>query len=195
MIKTTDILRYEFCQFSNPDAKIKRCINNNELYPIVRGLYETNSSTPGYYLAQIICHPSYLSFEYALSFYDLIPEKVYTYTNAVLNKNKTKEYSNVFGNYIYYDIPKSAFSKGINYKKEDQYSFLIASPEKAICDILYKTSPLKNQKNLSDFLFENLRTEPNDFFELDKKELLDICSSYQTSNHKIMKSFINRYFK
>ena len=75
-----------------PAHKLNRKVKSGELIPIVKGLYEDDSSVPGYLLAGSIYGPSYLSFEFALSFYGMIPEAVYTFTSATYDKKKKKMY-------------------------------------------------------------------------------------------------------
>ena len=91
MIKTTAMLLEDLNDYVNPTAKIRRMVSNNELTPVVRGIYETDRNIPGYYLAPIIYGPSYLSFEFALSYHSLIPETVYIYTSATFEKKKLKK--------------------------------------------------------------------------------------------------------
>lgn len=55
-------------------------------------MYETDSNTPGYLLAGSIYGPSYLSFDFALAYYDLIPERVVNYTSATFGKKKKKNF-------------------------------------------------------------------------------------------------------
>ena len=62
-----------------------------KLIKIRNGLYETEANTPSYLLAGSIYGPSYISFEYALSYYGLIPERVTTITCATFNKRKEKK--------------------------------------------------------------------------------------------------------
>ena len=59
----------ELHSYRNPRDKLARMVQNKECVPIIQGLYETDSSTPGYRLANCICTPSYLSFEFALSYH------------------------------------------------------------------------------------------------------------------------------
>ena len=49
----------------------------------IRDRYETDRNVPAYLLAGSIYGPSYISFEYALSRYGLIPEAVYAVTCAL----------------------------------------------------------------------------------------------------------------
>ena len=78
MIKTTESLLAELKDYSQPINKIHRLINDNRLFPLRRGLYETQRNVNPFYLSGSICSPSYISFETALSYYDMIPETVYT---------------------------------------------------------------------------------------------------------------------
>ena len=90
MIKTTAMLLQELQSYRNPRDKLARMVQNKECIPIIQGLYETDSSTPGYRLANCICTPSYLSFEFALSYHGLIPEAVYNFTSATFEKKRKK---------------------------------------------------------------------------------------------------------
>jgi predicted transcriptional regulator of viral defense system len=78
--------------------------------------------------------PSYISLEMALSFYNLIPETVYTYTSV--SPKKTTVFSTPFGNFSYRKI-KSQFMFGYDLKRYDNFVIRIAEPEKAILDFLY----------------------------------------------------------
>ena len=92
MIKTTEMMLEELKEYSNPAARLSRMAKQGECFPIVRGLYETDRTVPGYLLAGSIYGPSYISFEYALAHYGLIPETVYTITCATFEKKKKKRY-------------------------------------------------------------------------------------------------------
>ena len=80
----------ELRDYANPADKLSHMVKRGEYFPIVRGLYETDRTVPGYLLAGSIYGPSYISFEYALSYYGLIPEAVYTVTCATFEKKKKK---------------------------------------------------------------------------------------------------------
>ena len=82
------MLMDELKAYANPKTKLSRLVKENVYFPIVRGLYETSPHTAGYLLAGSIYGPSYLSFEFALSFYGLIPERVTTFTSATCLKKK-----------------------------------------------------------------------------------------------------------
>lgn len=190
MIKTTDELIKFYRDYSDPLGKIHREIKKENLFSIIKGIYETDREVPGHYLAGTIYGPSYISFEYALSYYNLIPERVYTYTNATYNKNKSKRYKNDFGLFTYRDIPKKAYPFGVKSHIENGYSYILALPEKALCDILYIAPPQTSMKRLESFLFDDLRIEEEDFNNLDFETILFLCDLYQSTNIKLLKKIV-----
>ncbi len=195
MIKTTAMLLEELKKYVNPTAKIRQLVKASDLFPIVRGIYETDRTIPGYYLAPIIYGPSYLSFEYALSYYSLIPEAVYTFTCATFEKRKAKQYDTLFGTFTYRDVPSKAYPVGVVLHAENGYGFQIASAEKALCDQLCLYSPLKNRTELKQSLFDDLRIDPDDFSNLNLAELSEIASHYHTQNHRLLKAYVQRSIK
>ena len=172
--------------------KITGLVKASKLTRVVRGLYETDSHTPGYLLAAAIYGPSYLSFEYALAHHSLIPEVVYQYTSATFDKKRTKQFETPFGSFSYRDIPKKAFPYGVLPLVEGGYSYRLATPEKAVCDELYKLSPCANRAELEQLLFENLRIDRQAFLELDLAEMELLAALYQAKNHKLLRSWIRR---
>lgn len=188
MTKTTKMLVSELSHYANPSSKIRQLVLNKEIFQLVRGLYETNGNLPGHILSPIIYGQSYLSFEYVLSHYALIPESVNVYTSATHGKRKTKQYHNHFGSYLYRDVPDDVFNLGVDYRIEHGYGYLMASPEKAICDMLYKIAPVNNRSELRELLFLDLRIDEDELLRLDLDKLVEISQKYKTKNHKLLVS-------
>jgi len=92
-------------------------------------------------------------------------------------------------------VPSEAYPVGIVLHAENGYGFQIASPEKAICDQLYKISPLKNRGELERLLFEDLRIDKEEFFRLQMADLLEITNRYHTQNHKLLQAYLRRSVK
>ncbi|MFQ6084496.1 MAG: hypothetical protein ACE5WD_14230 [Candidatus Aminicenantia bacterium] len=105
-----------------------------------KGLYILNESDrkiepSKIFLANQLYSPSYVSTEYALGFYDLIPERVVDVTSV--STRKTYKIKNIFGEFVYQHITPKAF-KGFTFvKDENDCNVLIATPEKAIVDFIY----------------------------------------------------------
>jgi predicted transcriptional regulator of viral defense system len=196
MIVTTLNLKEKYKDYSDINGKIKRDIDNGFLFPLVRGVYENNESVDGFLLASYIYGPSYLSFEYALSYHNLIPERVVVYTNATFNKRKSKVYQNHFGLYTYRDVPKAAFPFSVKAHEENGYAYFKASPEKALCDLLYTRKPVTSMKELKMVLFENLRINKDMFEQLNFDEILFLSDKYISNNIKLFRKYIeSEYIK
>ncbi|HAN42223.1 MAG TPA: hypothetical protein DCP98_02205 [Sphaerochaeta sp.] len=190
MINSTSMLLQRYKTYVNPSAKIGRLVKDGDLTPIIKGLYETDRAVPGYYLANVIYGPSYLSFEYALAWHDLIPEAVFTFTSATCGKRRKKLYDTPFGVFTFRDVPVAAFPYGTELHEEDGRAFMIASAEKAVCDQLYTCSPCSNRNELRQLLFEDLRIDETAFRDADLNEMSELAGLYQTKNHKLLISLL-----
>lgn len=192
MITTSDIIKNNLKEYSNKNTKICREIKKGNLIKIINGLYETDSSVKGYLLAASIYGPSYLSFDFALSYYGLIPEKVTAFTSATCDKKKKKIYNNEFGTYLYRDVPTDVYPLGIKIIEEGEYVYQIAIPEKAICDKLYTLSPIKNMTELENVLFNDLRIDMDEFNKLNLKDIEQISNSYHSTNVDLLYRYMRR---
>lgn len=188
MIKNTMQIRRELDGYSNKDTKIARMVKNGELIRLNRGIFETDRSAPQIALGPVIYGPSYVSFETALAYYGLIPEYVPNCTCATFKKNKKKVITNNFGNFIYKDVPAEVFPYGITYCKEGDYTWAIATPEKAICDMLNDHAPI--QKDIRGFLFDGMRIDEDEFEALDKGTMLALASLYKARNLRLLEDML-----
>ena len=192
MILTNDIIKQNLKEYSNKNTKICREVKNGNLIKIINGLYETDPNVNGYLLAGSIYGPSYLSFDYALSYYGLIPEKVTAYTNATCGKKKKKKYENQFGSYFYRDVPTEVYPLGINVIQEGEYIYQIATPEKALCDKLYTLNPISNMSELENVLFNDLRIDETEFNNLNIQDINEISQYYHSTNVDLLYRYMRR---
>ena len=194
MIVTTSMLKHRYRDYANPLDKIKRDADRGVLIRLTRGLYETSDAISPSFLASAILSPSYLSFDYALSYYGLIPEKVVSVTSASLGLRKNKTFVNAFGRYTYSDIPAMAFSEGLSYIEEGDYVAKIASKEKAICDSLYKWRAVHNIKDLKQLLFVDKRIDPEEFSHCDFALMTRLAKLYKKTNLKMLIKLIRKEY-
>lgn len=192
MILTTSMLLEQLKEYGDPAGKIMRMKREGELFQLTRGLYETDKNVSGYCLAGAIFGPSYLSFEYALSVYGLIPEAVYTFTSATFDKKKAREHKNHFGRFTYRDVPSEVYPYGIVLKEESGYIYQMATLEKALCDKLYTMPPVTSQKEIERMLFEDLRIDRTEFEKLNVNEILQIGDKYHSNNLKYLMKYLRR---
>ena len=175
MIVTYEILKESLTDYKARDIRMS---DNKEIIKLTKNLYETNKNAPGYVVANAIYSPSYLSFDYALAYYGLIPEAVYTYTSATFGKGKKKLYKNDFGTYTYRDVPTHIYPYGLQIYQEQDYSYVMATPEKALCDKLYTLKVVRNKKDM-DVLKR-----------LDFNVLYTLCDNYGSTNMKYLKKVL-----
>ena len=192
MLITNDAILKKLANYSNKNSKLSREVRDGKIIKIVNGLYETDSNTPGYLLAGSIYGPSYISFEYALSYYGMIPERITTITCATFAKKKKKHFNTPFGTFTYRDIPILAYPEEIILKEENNYSYQIASREKALCDKIYTLKPLKNYSNLEKMLFSDLRIDSEDFNKLNIEKIEKLSNLYHSTNVLLLARYMRR---
>lgn len=141
-------------------------VKKGYLKKIRKGLYILTSKTTSIdsvMLANKIYQPSYLSLEYALNYYGIIPDIPGVYTSVTTRG--TEKFTNEFGTYSYRKIKKELFA-GYTIVENNKIFYSIATPEKALMDYLY----LNKNKFVADFDFwKELRID--DDFKFDKKEI------------------------
>lgn len=192
MIVTSEYVKNHLKEYSNKDTKLAREVRKGKLIKIMNGLYETESNVPPYLLAGSIYGPSYISFEYALSFYGLIPERVSSVTCATFDKKKKKKFNTSFGTFTYRDIPVLVYPEEIILIEEKNHSCQMASKEKALCDKLYTLKPLANYSNLEKMLFHDLRIDEEEFGKLNIEKIENLSKLYHSTNVRLLLGYMRR---
>lgn len=106
------------------------------------------------WLANTLYSPSYLSLEYMLSWYDMIPERVAAITS--ITTLKTATFTNPLGRFVYRNLKKELFFGFEEIKDEFQYPVLMATPEKALLDYIYLSPSWQSTR---EFLEKNIRLQ------------------------------------
>jgi predicted transcriptional regulator of viral defense system len=151
--------------YKSPKDKVTRMEKDGEIIRLKKGLFvvaQKNHLQPisKELIANHFYGPSYVSCETALSFYGLIPERVYV-TKSITTK-RTRSYVTSIGNFEYISLRQDYFAIGIRQEiVENKYAFMIATPEKALCDMIVTTKGLKIQsmKAMQVYLEEDLRMD------------------------------------
>lgn len=158
---STAVLKSLLAGYSNPNAKIKLWVEQGYLVPLKRGLYivspEISQQEPCIGLiANHLYGPSYVSMQYALRQYGLIPERVMLITN--ITTCHTRSFSNSMGEFTYHGVGRAYFALGITSQIEGSASYMMASPEKALVDTILFTSKVPNSLvGLEQFIEEDMR--------------------------------------
>ena len=178
-------LKNKYCDYSNI---IEPLISKDTRFLLQRISKDILSTS-------VTCYgPSYLSFEYALSYYGLIPEHVSVFTSATYLKKNNKKYDLTEICFEYRGVPKEVFSKGVTYfLNEKGLKYKIATKEKALCDQLYSMYPVRSIKDLKVLLFEDLRIDEELFMQLDFKFIKEIADLYRSNTLYVLKKYIERF--
>lgn len=105
------------------------------LIRLKRGLYALKTDLPSdEEIANVLYKPSYISFEYALARYGIIPESPYHITSATSNPTRLFEVGSQA--YSYFTIKQESYT-GYYLEINPSKRVLIAEPEKALADFLY----------------------------------------------------------
>ena len=159
--------------YQRPNDKISELLKSEALIAIRRGLYVTGPEmdlpTPAPFLiANHLRGPSYVSLESALSYWGMIPERVYEISSVTIKTSKL--YKTPVGRFSYQQLKIPYYSYGIkNIAYSPKQTMLIASPEKALCDKVVLTPKiyLRSIKQTQEFLMEDLRIDSEVLSTLD----------------------------
>ncbi len=107
-----------FKNYAYPRKALSDALVRGDLIRVKRGLYvQSGRGIPAYsreVLANMIYGPSYISFEYALAYYGLIPERVEEISSATLGKSKI--FDTPAGKFSYMHVSTSYYSFGFAHK-------------------------------------------------------------------------------
>jgi len=190
---STGVLQSLYADYQSPNMRIAMLEKKGILIRLKRGLYVVSPEVSGKMLSQglIANHlygPSYVSLHWALRWYGLIPERVYTITSVTTRH--TRIFENSLGRFTYRGVSDDYFPIGITSKEEEGISYMMATPEKALCDMLMveKYIPEQSLTRLEAFFEEDMRIDLEDIRQLDSK-IIRRCM--ETSNKKrILKNLI-----
>ncbi|MDR2232239.1 MAG: hypothetical protein LBE56_03830 [Tannerella sp.] len=175
-----NVLYSLYGDLKRPDGKISELERKGLIIRIRRNLYvvsqkvhhqEISSELVGNHLYG----PSYISFESALSYHGLIPERVYSVMSACIGQGK--QYSTPLGKFEYIKVPVNYFPAGINQVIiNNTFAFLIASPEKALCDkiINFRNVRIQSVKSMREYLEDDLRFEMSALDSFNT-EIIEFC--------------------
>jgi predicted transcriptional regulator of viral defense system len=122
--------------------QLSRWVNTGRLIQIRKGLYMLSDTfrkktAHPFLIANMMKRASYVSLQSALAHYGLIPEYVPYVTSVTTGRPET--ISSSIGNYIFKHIKTSLFHNYKNIELGEAQSAFIASPEKALLDLVYLT--------------------------------------------------------
>lgn len=170
-------------QYRKPRDAISRFLRNRSIIRVKKGLYVFGEDyRKGMIckesLANLIYGPSYLSLEYALSYYGFIPERVEQMTS--MTPLRSKVFETPLGVFAYVHLHPKKVAVGVTLIEVDRYhQYLIATPEKALADKISFHKNLISTEDVYSFICEGLRIEEESLVQLQLPLLKKIQEVYQ----------------
>ena len=173
------VLKMLYAKYQAPNMHIAMLEKKGVLLRLKRGLFVVSPEISGKQLsleliANHIYGPSYISMHYALRYYGLIPEQVFMLTSMTSRHSRT--FDNSLARFSYIGVSKDYFPIGITMKEENEVNFLIATPEKALCDMIMveKHVPDQSVSSLEVFFEEDMRIDIDDIKTLNP-DIIKTC--------------------
>ena len=170
---TTSIIESLYPELKSANKKVTWLEKQGVIIRLKRGLYVINPEYSGKTLSsELIANhlytPSYISMSTALRYYGLIPEAVYVHQSMTVKHSRS--FQTPVGSYDYKYISREAFSIGVRSMHKGDYAFLIASPEKALCDLIANSSKvnLRYMKDVEIYLEQDIRMDMDEFYKMDE---------------------------
>jgi hypothetical protein len=172
--------------YRKPRDKITRLLGAGAIIRIKKGLYcfgepFRKEHISREYLANLIYGPSYISAEYALSYYGLIPERVETITSVTTRRSR--DFNTPVGVFSYTMLKLSRYAVGAVFETAGKIPYLTASPEKALVDKVWSDKRFNGLRiiDFEDYLCADLRIDRGDLSKLDHDRLQAIAKAYDSA--------------
>jgi len=192
-----DILK----DLSSPRDKITDLLRQEIIIRVKKGLYvfAPKYRTHPYskeLLANLIHGPSYLSLDYALAYYGVIPERVEAVTSVT--PNRSRRFNTPVGLFIYRQIPAAAYETGqVRTETAHEQAFLIATPEKALADkiVSLRGLAITSAAEMQRFLEEDLRIELDFLKTLPAARIDDFARRYHSRKLRYLSQLVRQLQK
>ncbi len=188
-------------EYSHPRDKITDMLRKKMLIRVKKGIYvfgETYARGPfsREVLANMMYGPSYVSLDYALHYYALIPERVEAVTSVTCGRSR--RFSTPVGLFLYRMIPMEAYQLGMDRVEiERGRSFLMATPEKALADKVREDrgTGIRTQEEMRSYLLDHLRIDPEGLRKLRPDRLADIAERYHSHKIRQLADMVRRHVR
>ena len=185
-------------EYDRPRDKITNLLRQGAITRIKKGIYvfgERYRRRPfsREVLANMIYGPSYISLDYALHYFGMIPERVEAVTSVTCSRGR--RFSTPVGLFIYHGISMDAYQIGIDQVVLDGgRTFLIAIPEKALSDKTHsdRGTAVRTQKEMKAYLLDNLRIDPERLEKLNTDMLSLIADRYRSRKIRLLSGLLRK---
>jgi hypothetical protein len=163
---------------------VHRAISAGEIIRLRPGLFllapEFRKTHPHPFVVAAMLHsPSHVSLESALSHHGLIPEAVFQVGSVTSARSRT--FHTPVGVFSFVRVPASDPRAGVQALKVDGRSWaFVATPLRAIADLIYTRRDVNWAKDGFAFLTESMRIERDDLEKISFESLDEVCESLRS---------------
>lgn len=190
---TTSVLASFYPKTRQINDKARRLEQEGRIIRLKRGLFVRSADDGAVIIPFLIANhlygPSYVSMYTALRHYGLIPERVYL-TQSITIKH-SRSFDTPIGRFSYYSCPTNYFPIGIQQESQGVETYLVATPEKALCDLIIK-SPGMNAttvKSLRSWLADDLRFDMEAFNQFNIN-IIERCALQAPAKNNVLSILI-----
>ncbi len=180
--------------YKYPRNKISSLISSGELIALKRGLYilseQYNKQVIPEVVANALYGPSYISTDYAMAYYGMIPERAYNIGSVTTGRRKL--YHTKLGTYTYRSLKLSYYQTAYHIQNKGGTNFLIATPEKALCDQLYFYPVQAGTLELEHALITDLRIDYDTMQSLSGSLILKIAKTANSTNLNLLSKMVKQ---
>ena len=178
---TTYILSSNYPGLASPQKKIEALEADGQLVKLKKGLYVVSPEVTGVPICAPLCAnhiygPSYVSLQWALRWYGLIPEQVMMMTSVTTKRSR--DFENALGTFSYYQVSHAYYPIGVRIVEDASgVNYMMASPEKALCDAILNDSylPSQSMRQLYQYLEEDIRLDMDALADFDTS-IIEQCA-------------------
>ncbi len=178
--------------FRYPRNKIGSLLKSGKLIRVKKGIYvraDGGYSLPT--LANMIYGPSYVSQDYALSLYGLIPERVEAVTSMTIQRSK--EFRTPVGTFVYSPLPARLYHFGVQHVElTPTQTYLVASREKALVDTLWRRVDIESDRTLEEYLVEDRRMDLDGMREFSVGRMTELAKQFKDPTIDALAQIVRR---
>lgn len=190
---TTSVLASFYPKTRQINDKARRLEQEGRIIRLKRGLFVRSADDGAVIIPFLIANhlygPSYVSMHTALRHYGLIPERVYLTQSMTIKHSRS--FDTPIGRFSYYSCPTNYFPIGIQQESQEGVTYLVATPEKALCDLIIKSPGMNvtTVKSLRSWLADDLRFDMEAFNQFNIN-IIERCALQAPAKNNVLSILI-----
>jgi predicted transcriptional regulator of viral defense system len=174
---------------------VYRSVSRGEILRLKPGLFLLTeefrkSHSHPFAIAALLHSPSHVSLESALSYHGLIPEAVHQISSVTYSRSRT--FKTPVGVFTYQHVPANNPRAGVETLKLDKQSWaFVATPLRAIADLVYLRKEVNWKRDGLAFLTESMRIDIEDLRHVSIKRFDEVSASFRNKRIKEYLFYLN----